>query len=113
MLRLLLLVPTTTYRTEYFVKAAARLDVDLAVASERPNVFGERLPDNLLTLDFNDPEKAAREVAALARLHPFSAVVPVDDRTTVVGAAIANALRLPANPVAAASTTRHKQPLRP
>src|SRR3990172_6753132 len=112
MLRLLLLVPTTTYRTEDFVQAAARLDVDLAVASERPNVFGERLPDNLLTLDFNDPEKAAREVAALARLNPFSAVVPVDDRTTVVGAAIANALGLPSNPVAAVSTTRNKHQMR-
>ncbi len=112
MLRLLLLVPTTTYRTEDFVQAAARLDVDLVVASERPNVFGERLPENLLTLDFNDPEKAAREVAALARLNPFSAVVPVDDRTTVVGAAIANALGLPSNPVAAVSTTRNKYQMR-
>ncbi|MEK7363458.1 MAG: ATP-grasp domain-containing protein [candidate division NC10 bacterium] len=112
MLRLLLLVPTTTYRTEDFVQAAARLDVDLAVASERPNVFGERLPDNLLTLDFNDPDTAAREVAALARLNPFSAVVPVDDRTTVVGAAIANALGLPSNPVAAVSATRNKHQMR-
>lgn len=112
MLRLLLLVPTTTYRTEDFVEAARKLDVDLVVASERPNVFGERLPDNLLTLDFNDPDRAAREVAALARLNPFSAVVPVDDRTTVVGAAIANALSLPSNPVAAVSATRNKHQMR-
>jgi hypothetical protein len=32
--RLLLLVPTTTYRTEDFVEAAGRLDVDLVVAAE-------------------------------------------------------------------------------
>ena len=85
MLRLLLLVPTTTYRTEDFVQAAAKLDVDLVVASERPNVLGERLPDNLLTLDFADPEKAAREMVAFARKNPFTAVVAVDDHTTVVG----------------------------
>ncbi len=112
MLRLLLLVPTTTYRTEDFVEAARKLDVDLVVASERPNVFGEQLPDNLLTLDFNDPEKAAREMTAFARRSPFTAVVPVDDRTTVVGAAIANALGLPSNPVAAVSTTRNKYQMR-
>ena len=112
MLRLLLLVPTTTYRTEDFVQAASRLDVDLVVASEHPNVFGERLPDNLLTLDFNDPREAAREVAALARRNPFSAVVPVDDRTTVVGAAIAQALGLGSNPVAAMSATRNKYQMR-
>ncbi len=112
MLRLLLLVPTTTYRTEDFVEAARKLDVDLVVASERPNVLSERLPDNLLTLDFSDPEKAAREVAALSRRAPFSAVVPVDDRTTVVGAAIDQALGLTSNPVAAVSATRNKYQMR-
>jgi len=112
MLRLLLLVPTTTYRTEDFVQAAAKLDVDLVVASERPNVLSERLPDNLLTLDFADPEKAAREMVAFARRHPFNAVVPVDDRTTVVAAAIANALGLPSNSVAAVSATRNKSQMR-
>ncbi len=112
MLRLLLLVPTTTYRTEDFVEAARKLDVEMVVASERPNVFGERLPDSLLTLDFNNPEQAAREVSAFARRNPFSAVVPVDDRTTVVGAAIAQAVGLPSNPVAAVSATRNKYEMR-
>jgi biotin carboxylase len=112
MLRLLLLVPTTTYRTEDFVEAAHKLDVELVVASERPNVFGERLPDNLLTLDFADPERAAREMGAFARKNPFTAVVAVDDRTTVVGAAIAQALGLPGNSVAAVSATRNKHQMR-
>ncbi len=112
MLRLLLLVPTTTYRTQDFVEAARGLDVDMVVASERPNVLSERLPDNLLTLDFADPEKAAREVAALARIKPFNAVVPVDDRTTVVAAAIAAALGLPGNSVAAVAATRNKHRMR-
>ena len=61
MLRLLLLIPTTTYRTEDFVAAAAKLDVELVVASERPNVLEAALPDNLLTLDFGDPAKAATD----------------------------------------------------
>jgi hypothetical protein len=41
--RLLLLVPTTTYRTEDFVEAARRLDVDLVVAAERPNTLAAAL----------------------------------------------------------------------
>ena len=32
MLRVLLLIPTTTYRTEDFVAAAAKLDVEMVVA---------------------------------------------------------------------------------
>jgi len=111
-LRLLLLIPTTTYRTEDFVRAAAKLDVELVVASERPNVLEAALPDNLLTLDFGDPQKAARAVAEFARRHPLDAVVPVDDRTTVVGAAIAERLGLRSSPLAAVATTRNKHRMR-
>src|SRR6266496_807614 len=57
--RLLLLVPTTTYRTEDFVEAARRLDVDLVVAAEKPNTLAAALPDHLLTLPFDDPTAAA------------------------------------------------------
>jgi biotin carboxylase len=112
MLRLLLLIPTTTYRTEDFVAAATKLDVELVVASERPNVLEAALPDNLLTLDFGDPHKAARTVAEFARRHPVDAVVPVDDRTTVVGAAIAERLGLRSSPLDAVSTTRNKHRMR-
>jgi biotin carboxylase len=112
MLRLLLLIPTTTYRTEDFVAAAAKLDVELVVASERPNVLEAALPDSLLTLDFGDPLKAARTVAEFARRHPVDAVVPVDDRTTMVGAAIAERLGLRSSPVDAVSTTRNKHRMR-
>src|SRR5215470_18131196 len=53
--RLLLLIPTTTYRTEDFMEAARRLDVDLVVAAERPNVMAGEFPDHLLTIPFDDP----------------------------------------------------------
>jgi biotin carboxylase len=111
-LRLLLLIPTTTYRTEAFVRAAAKLDVELVVASERPNVLEAALPDHLLTLDFGDPGKSARAVAEFARRHRVDAVVPVDDRTSVVGAAIAERLGLRTSPLAAVQTTRNKHRMR-
>lgn len=111
-LRLLLLLPTTTYRAEGFVAAAERLGVDLVVGSERPSALSGDLPDTLLTLDFADPDKAAAAVAEYARRAPIDAVVPVDDATTVVGAAIAARLGLRANPVPAASRARNKARMR-
>ena len=110
--RLLLLVPTTTYRTEDFVEAARRLDVDLVVAAERPNTLAAALPDHLLTLPFADPAAAAALMRDYARTRPVAAVVPVDDATTVVGAAIGQALGLRANAIAAVSATRDKQAMR-
>src|SRR5262245_50626275 len=110
--RLLLLVPTSTYRTEDFVEAARRLDVDLVVASERDSALAAEAPDHLLTLPFDDPGAAAARVRESARARPIDAVVPVDDLTTVPGAAIAAALGLRANPVRAVQAARNKLEMR-
>src|SRR5574339_578751 len=110
--RLLLLIPTTTYRTEDFVEAARALDVDLVIASDRPNVMAGEFPDHLLTLPFGDPDAAAREMRAYAARRPLDAVVPVDDATTVVASAVGEALGLRVNPLAAARATRDKQVMR-
>ncbi len=110
--RLLLLIPTTTYRTEDFVEAAQTLDVDLVIASDRPNVMAGEFPDHLLTLPFGDPAAAAREMRGYAARRPLDAVVPVDDATTVVASAIGEALGLRVNPLAAAQATRNKLVMR-
>jgi len=106
--RLLLLLPTTTYRTAAFVEAARRLGVELTVASERPSTFEGAQPAAFLTLDFAAPERAAEQAAEFARRHPVAGVVGVDDDTAVVAAAIAGRLELTGNPVAAALAARDK-----
>lgn len=110
--RLLLLIPTSTYRTEDFVDAARSLDVDLVIASDRPNVMAGEFPDHLLTLPFSDPAAAAREMQRYAARRPIDAVVPVDDATTVVASAVGEALGLRVNPLAAAQATRDKRVMR-
>lgn len=110
--RLLLLLPTTTYRTEDFLDAARTLGVDVVCASEKPSTFEAHAPDHLLTLDFADPDDAAARVAALAGRRPLNAVVGVDDLTTVAAAAIAERLGLRSNPVAAVAAARDKHQMR-
>ncbi|HXL33431.1 MAG TPA: ATP-grasp domain-containing protein [Gemmatimonadales bacterium] len=107
-MRLLLLLPTVTYRTVAFVEAARRLGVDVTVASERPSTFERANPTGLVTLDFADPARAAGQARAFARTHPVHGVVGVDDDTAVVAAAIAEELGLRGNPVAAAEAARDK-----
>src|SRR6266571_7158545 len=92
--RLLLLLPTATYRTTAFVEAARRLHIDLTVASEQASTFQQAQPDRLLTLDFGRPERAAAQAQAFARQFPVDGVVGVDDDTAVVAAAIAAGLEL-------------------
>ena len=110
--RLLLLLPTTTYRTQDFLDAARTLGVDIVCASEKPSTFEAHAPDNLLTLDFADPDAAAARVADLTSRRPLSAVVGVDDLTTVAAAAIAERLGLRGSAVAAVAAARDKYQMR-
>jgi biotin carboxylase len=110
--RLLLLLPTTTYRTEDFLDAARTLGVDVVCASEKPSTFEVHAPDHLLTVDFADPDAAAARVAELAGRRPLNAVVGVDDLTTVAAAAIAERLGLRSNAVAAVTAARDKYQMR-
>ena len=106
--RLLLLLPTATYRATAFVEAAHRLGVALTVASELPSTFEQAQPDRLLTLDFSDPERAAQQAYQFARTLPIAGVIGVDDTAAVVAAAIAERLGLKGNPVSAALAARDK-----
>lgn len=90
--RLLLLVPTSTYRAEAFIRAAQRLPVELSVASEEPNSLSHLHPADLPTFDFSRPVDAAAKAVALAQSHPVHAVVAVDDQATLAAAVIAEAL---------------------
>ena len=110
--RLLLLLPTTTYRTEDFVDAAMRLGVDLVCASEKPSTLEAAVPDHLLTVDFSDAVGAAATAAAFAARRPLDAVVGVDDLTAVAAAAIAERLGLRANVLAAVQAARDKHQMR-
>ena len=110
--RLLLLLPTTTYRTEAFIEAATRLGVELVCASERPSTLESLTPDSLVTLDFGDPLGSAETIARFARSRPIDAVVGVDDLTTVAAAAISQRLGLKANALPAVSAARDKHAMR-
>ena len=112
MTRILLLMPTTTYRAGAFMAAAHRLDLDVVVASERRSVFEEAQPDRLMTLDFRDDAGAARHVADFAARRRLDAVVGVDDATAVLAASLAESLALPHNPLAAVRAAREKHLMR-
>src|SRR6266545_1426900 len=65
--RLLLLLPTTTYRTAAFVEAARQMGVELTVASEQPSTLAAANPAGFLTIDFEQPERAADSALRVAK----------------------------------------------
>jgi biotin carboxylase len=112
MTRILLLIPSRTYRTKDFVEAARALEVEVVVGSERPSPLAARSPGRALQLDLDDPEAGRRAIEEFARRHPLDAIVPVDDGSTLVAAAGAAALGLPHNRFEAVAASRDKARLR-
>lgn len=107
--RLLLLLPTRSWRAEAFLAAARRLNIEITVATDRPLVWTGRVPEGVLVLDFDRQENAAEQVVAFAGAHPIAAVVGADDDTVVLAATIASRLGLPHDPIAALAATRDKR----
>jgi biotin carboxylase len=110
--RVLLLLPTTTYRTKAYIDAALKLGVEVVAASEISSSLESRNPENLLTLNFFEPEKAAQQAARYAAEFPVDAVIPVDEDTAVVSGFVARALGLRQNSVDSVQIAKNKHLMR-
>ena len=62
--RLLLLVPTTSYRIGDFLDAAERLGVDVVVGSDERQVLEQYSEGRTVTVDFTDLERGVAQIAA-------------------------------------------------
>src|SRR2546421_2970025 len=110
--RLLLILPSATYRAPDFLAAARELGVAVTVASERRAAMSAAMGDRALTLRLSDPAVAAEQIAERARKTPFAAVVGVDDQGVMAAALGAERLGLPHNPPGAVARTRDKAAMR-
>ena len=110
--RVLLLLPTRTYRATDFLEAASKLDVEVVVASEEAATTADLSPRHTLVLDFSAPTVATQAILEFDDTYPLAAIVGVDDDTTLLATTASEALGLPHNPVASAKATRNKYLLR-
>ncbi len=110
--RILLLLPTRTYRATDFLDAALKLDVEIVIASEAAATTADLSPRHSLVLDIAAPSVATQTILEFAETYPITAIVGVDDDTTLLATTASAALGLPHNPVASAKATRDKYLLR-
>ena len=112
MTRVLLLIPSRTYRTHDFMAAASRLDVEVVVGSEHRPALAGLMDGRHLRLDFENIGGSTERIVAFAQTRPLSAIIAVDDAGTLLAAAAAQALGLPHNPVDAVEVARDKARMR-
>ncbi len=109
MSRVLLLVPTASYRASDFLRAARALGVEVVVGSEEPPALGD---GRSVRIALDDPDRAGAEIEELDRERGIDAVVAVDDQGVVVAATAGERLGFPHNPPDAVRATRDKLALR-
>ncbi|HEU5100694.1 MAG TPA: ATP-grasp domain-containing protein [Roseiflexaceae bacterium] len=111
MKRVLLLTTPNTYRAQAFLDAAARLGVEVLVATDMPAELAESW-GRQLGIDFQQTDQAVSRIVALAAEHPLQAIIAVDDSGSLLAAQASAALGLPHNAPAAAEAARDKYIMR-
>ena len=82
-MRVLLLIPHSSYRAAAYLRAAAELELDLIVASDhRPALPSE----SLIELPLHQPAQAARVIETIHARTPIDGVLATDERTALVAA---------------------------
>ncbi|HYA67712.1 MAG TPA: ATP-grasp domain-containing protein [Acidimicrobiales bacterium] len=96
--RVLLLVPSATYRAGDFLDAARAMGVEVVVGGDGLTAMARTMGSRALEVPLGDAEAATRAIVAHDAKHPLDAVVAVDDRGTVAAASASARLGLRANP---------------
>jgi len=108
MSRILLLLPTATYRAADFLAAAASLGVEVVVGSEQRQALDRSMGDRAVVVPMASPDAALKVIVALDQRTPLDAVLAVDDQGVVVAARAAQRLGLRHNSPDAVAGTRDK-----
>jgi biotin carboxylase len=113
MSRVMLVLPTETYRATAFLRAAGALGLEIVVASNEAPTLASLMDGHVLTLDLHHLGDSARRAEAFAARWPIDAVVGVDESSVVTAAHIAERLgTLRRNPVDSVEMTRDKRLMR-
>ena len=111
--RVMLVLPTETYRATAFLRAADVLALSVVVASNQAPSLAALMEGRVLTVDLGHPTESAERAAEFAAQWPIDAVVGVDEASVVTAAHIADRLGTARrNPVGAVEATRDKRLLR-
>jgi biotin carboxylase len=104
----MLIVSSSSYRTDAFLAAAQQLSVEVDLVSDRCHVLAEEWPEGAFPVEFSQPDQAVEALIARGRERQVAGVLGTDDLTAVLAARVGQALGAKGNPPDAAERARHK-----
>lgn len=111
-MRVLLLSTTTGYQLRSFGESAARLGIELTLATDRCHHLEDPWRDAAVPVRFHEEEFSLVAIRDAVERRPLSGIVALGDRPTVLAARVAESFALPGNPPDAADASRNKRLMR-
>jgi biotin carboxylase len=112
MTRVLLLVPTASYRAADFQLAAASLGARVVIGTDRELAISRFGDEGCLVVDLDRPEEAAAVIERYHERFPLDAVVGVDEQGVLAASVAAAKLGLRGNDPSSVARTRDKAAMR-
>lgn len=110
--KVLILMPSTSYRAHDFMKAATKLGIEVVIGSDHRQALSKLLPDFSLALNFRKPESSIEKIKIFAHKNSLAAILGVDEETVILAAMASKALGLSYNNVSSVKATRNKHLMR-
>ena len=85
--RVLLLIPTTSYRARDFLNAADAVGATTVVGSDQPQILADAAPGTSVALDFHHTDASVAAIKEFHQNFPLDAIVPADEQAAVLAAA--------------------------
>jgi biotin carboxylase len=106
--RILLLLPTATYRAPDFIEAATRLGVEVVVGSEHRQALASSMGDRAVVVPLANVDASVNAIVELNARSALDAVLAVDDPGLMIAARVSGVLGFRHNDPEAVGATRNK-----
>ena len=108
----ILIIPSASYRTNPFIDAATKLDINILVITDKSQVFSEYYPDNVITMNFEHWQESIANIREWSERYDLKAVIGVDEESIILAAKLSESLCIEHNSLESVKLTKDKYLMR-
>ncbi len=108
MARLLLLIPSTSYRVKDFMNAAHKSSVNVTIGSDEESVLNAFQSTGILQLKFDDLNESIEKIKTFHQSYPINSIIGVEEQTCLLAVKALEQLGLPHNSIGSIKASINK-----
>ena len=109
---IILIIPCSSYRTNAFIEAGKRLELEVLILTNATQVFEGISQNSIISLNFNHWTERITEIRLWSSKNNLTSVIGVDEESVMIAAEISKELRIVHNSIESVKKTRNKFLLR-